>query len=281
MRLRPCALLLCSAAVLGLSLAPALAARARAQGHGGGATPPSHGAGEGPTLPAEDITRIGQMAADSASGEQAIAELRAFLARKPEGMYRQWAFNTILLAQLRRHAPVGDVIAAAESLSTVLPDDYQRRVGFYAGLAEVLADIPGGVAPGLGYARKALAEVPPTPDAMPALAVAQTAEALLLMRSGDTQQAIALLTEALPSAPDSQRVLVRLGRAHEQAKQDDAAIGYYVRAMGSFPGGDSTALEPLRSRVDAPVRFAQGPRPARERAARRGAPARGARAARR
>lgn len=226
---------------LAAALSALLATGALAQG------PPTHGSGSGPKLPAEDLQRIAGMAADSAQAVQAITELRAYMKQGPEGMYRQWAFNTLLLAQLRSNAPTDDVVASAESLATTLPTDYQRRVGFFVAVSEVLAERPDALDRSLAYARKALEEVPPTPDALPALAIAKSAEGYALMRQGATTAAIAALLEALPDSPDSQRVLTRLGRASEQAKKDDDAIRYYVRSLGSFPGPDTSAAEPLRA----------------------------------
>jgi thiol-disulfide isomerase/thioredoxin len=203
--------------------------------------PKGHDITAGATLSTAEITRINDLASDSATAGMAVRELKSFLRSGPEGMYRQWAWNTLLQAQVRRKAPIPDILTAADSAITYLSHNSSRRVAFYASLAQVLGERPEGVAKGLVYVDKALDAIPPTPDAVPMQAVVKGIKGTLLLHAGDLTSAIAMLTEALADSPDSLRVLGELGRAHEKAQQDSIALGYYLRAVAAFPVGDSTA----------------------------------------
>jgi thiol-disulfide isomerase/thioredoxin len=64
---------------------------------------------------------------------------------------------------------------------------------------------------------------------------------------GRLEAAIVSLSNAAAAAADSEVVLFQLGRAFEKKGQADDAINAYIRSLGVFPRGDTTAAAPLRA----------------------------------
>jgi thiol-disulfide isomerase/thioredoxin len=200
-----------------------------------------------PTLTAEEIQELTRQAQDSTRAGEVSVRLKRYLAEGPEGMYRTWARNTLLMALLVSRAPADEVAEAADSVAGVLPDDHIRRAAFYTGLADLLGQRPDGLAHATRYAQRALDALPPTPDAVQATAIAKSVMGGLRLKGGDARAAIPLLEEGIAEHPDSASVLARLGEAYRAAGQPQAAIGAYVRAAGAFPLRDTSMVAPLRA----------------------------------
>ena len=195
-----------------------------------------------------DLMKMNAQMTDSASSAAMIPQLRSFIVSAADSTYAGAMRQMLLRALISSHASPRQIAAAADSMAPYLPAQSDRRAAFYASVAQALSDRGAELPKALGFARRAMRELPADlgdsgalrPYVIENLGYAH-------FKSGNADSAIAYFTMALPTSPDSQRVLILIGSAYQKKGKLDAAIDTYVRSLAVFPGRDTTGLGELRA----------------------------------
>jgi thiol-disulfide isomerase/thioredoxin len=194
-----------------------------------------------------EISEINVAAADTSRAAELAARLRGMLANDLDPAYTSFIRATLLDALINSHAPAAEIAGVADSSATELGTDTRTNVLFYGKVAQALVRQEKLPDRAIGYAQKAI-QIARRDDAFHAIRGECTTilgEAQLL--KGDTDAAIASLTEAVSAAYDTQLALFHLGRAYEKKGAPDLAINAWARSVGVFGGMDSSAVVPLHT----------------------------------
>ena len=196
---------------------------------------------------ASDVMKLIDAAGgDSASAAGMIPSLRSLLANSPDSTYASMLRQTLVRALVSSRAPTAAIAASADTAGRLMVGSYVQRVGFYASVAQVLADRGDGKRAAT-FGRKALANLP-AEDQTPGLRGFVLANlGLALFQSGKTDSAIACYLAAVPITPDSQEVLRNLGAAYAKAGKKNDAVSAYIRALSVFPAKDTTGTAGLQA----------------------------------
>ncbi len=205
----------------------------------------THAAG-GKRMTTQEVQDYSQATGDPARAGWAIARLRNFLASDPDSAYAFFARRMLMRALGTTHAPVRQLVAAAETTSSLLPADPRITIFFYGELAQTLLDRGEALDRALEFARYSHADVPRGEQYGQLRAATLGTLGQAQLRNGLADSAIAAFRMALPLSPDSQAVLFHLGEALEQQKKADLAIDAYARSLGVYLSRDSSAAKPLR-----------------------------------
>ena len=194
-----------------------------------------------------DLMKLNQAAgADSASAVAMIPNLRSLLANAPDSSYASMMRQMLVRALVTSKAQTATIAAAADTAGRMMVGPYANQVGYYASVAQVLADRGDGKR-ALTFGRKALAALPAN-DQTPGLRGFVYANlGFAHFESGRTDSAITYYVMAIPITPDSVEVLRNLGAAYRKAGKKDDAISAYVRSLSVFPAKDTTGTGALQA----------------------------------
>ena len=191
--------------------------------------------------------KLNQAAGDTASAAAMIPNIRSFIATASDSAYAGIMRQMLLRALVTSRAPVKEIALAADSTIPYLGTVPRVRVPFFASVGGVIAQRGGDKNKALSYARRAIAELPEDDDGQRMRPFAIQNLGYVHLETGSPDSAIVYLNLALPATPDSQGVLLQLGRAYTQTRQLDAAIDVYLRSLAVFPGQDTTGMGVLRA----------------------------------
>ncbi len=178
---------------------------------------------------------------ETGKSEQAIAELETVLKKSPQN---KGALMTLASVYEKR----GDHTTARDTYERLLALD-PNEAAVLNNLAYIYAEHLGQTEKGLELARKARSLAPGN------AAVSDTF-GWVLFKSGDYQQAVALLEEAASRIGDDPEVRFHLGMAHYLMGQGDAAKSDFERALGM--GKDFPSKNEAERRLDLLGRGASG-----------------------
>ena len=203
-------------------------------------------ASAGKKFTGQQIQDYNAAAADSARANWAMGELRNFLADDPDSTHALFARRMIVRAMFTLGRPGREITALIDTTARFLPKDPQVVVFYYGQLAQDLMDRNMEPAKASEYAHRATAAVPAGQQYAPLRGMALGILGRAQLAAPKPDSAITTLKLAVASSPDSQRVLVYLGRAYEKAKKPDLAIDAYVRSLAVYIPKDTSAAAPLR-----------------------------------
>jgi thiol-disulfide isomerase/thioredoxin len=198
-------------------------------------------------LSTSDFQELMQASTDSSKSADVVRRLRAYLAGKPDSQYLPLAHVMIVQALIAGHAPAATVVADAERAIPYLPNRPEARMSFYFTVANYLLENDGTPDTALLFANRAVGEAPEDEKYRPLKSVARLVLGRVHIKRGQYPEAIGQLEMAVSDAPDSQTVLLELGRANEKAGRDEAAERAYLRSLGVFAATDTSAAAPLRA----------------------------------
>jgi thiol-disulfide isomerase/thioredoxin len=183
---------------------------------------------------------------EAAAAVERIREIRR-TQRDLGAQYDAFLRRLLVRGLVTSKAPVGEIVAEADTLGPMLPQTAGTRVLFYIEIAQALVDRGEGAKDAVRFARQALNEIPPDESgaSMDAMASSVLGRAQLL--TGDCSPAIRNLSTAIGALPDSQSVLYSLGAAYEKCGEPEQAIDHYVRALGVFGGRKDLSLAPVQA----------------------------------
>ena len=195
-----------------------------------------------------DFTRMNEAASDTATAAAVIPNLRSAIASASDSTYAGAARQLLLHALVTSHASPRAILAAADSTLPYLGTHADRRAAMFASVSQALAERGVELPKAVSYARRAMREAAAAPDQGSGLRswVIETL-GYVHMKSGNADSAITYLAWALPTSPDSQRVLIYLGNAYAKKGQLDTAISSYVRSLAVFPARDTAGSGALRA----------------------------------
>lgn len=194
----------------------------------------------------KEILDLHQAAGDSTQALSVIPRIRQILAGDLNSDYVGFVRQILLRALIVSGAPGSQVAAAADSVVPYLADNPRVKVQFYGLVASTLLFRNGDTEDALRFARSALDACPDDYASAALRAECMTLVSQVEIERGDVKPAVEMLNQALPASPDSQRVLLTLGRAYERQGKNEKAMNAYVRAIGVFPCKDTSATAKLR-----------------------------------
>jgi len=228
-RTRPLAAI---ALLLALSAGTVAGTRAYAQG----GTPPT----------SRDLMQLNNEINNPETAFEAVKKARRYLRTARDSSMRVFLNRSIISGMIVGRAPGHMVVGAADTVLETFKKDPLQQVIINGQVAQYLVnhrDLPKRA---LQMSRAAVLGLPRDEryDAFRGFVLATLGEAFLLNNRPDS--AAMVLTSALASAPDTQRVLFQLGEAHRMLKKDDAAINFYSRSLTVYLSPDTSAAPPLK-----------------------------------
>jgi len=195
-----------------------------------------------------ELMKLNQAAGDTESAAKMIPNIRSMIVNAADSAYAGMMRQMLIRALVSSRAPSKQIAAAADSAVPYLGPQRERRIEFFASVAQVLAERGGAVPQALSFARRAAAEVPVGVPVDPNLTAFVTQNlGFVHWKTGNTDSAIVYFQRALPTSADSMQVLQLLGDAYRKKGRNDEAIGAYVRSLSVFPVKDTTAMTSLRA----------------------------------
>ena len=213
---------------------------------GSAAWPPARG--EAAVLRREEYAALFNMARDSTSAAQALAQCRSLIAgtgdRKLDRDEESSVRMALVTALIAMRAPLNVIASNADSTLALVPAETlgPNAVGFASELTRHTHTM--ALAP--SYARRGLEQLPPGPASASLRGEAEIVLALDCLTRDVADSAIIHLSRALPDRPDSQAVLAQLGATCAQAHREQEAIRYWIRAAGVFGATDTSFAASLR-----------------------------------
>jgi thiol-disulfide isomerase/thioredoxin len=198
-------------------------------------------------LEIQKLQRLAQESGDSTKAGAAAAELKAYLAGKPDSSFVPIVRVMRVQALLASRGPAPELLSAIDQAEKSLPGDDNARVQFYGSVGRALAE--RGVAPdrALHYARRAVELCPKTDEARGMLGYTKAVLGQVQLLTGHPADALVTLKQTVADTPDSQAVLYQIGRAYEKLAKPEQAIDAYVRSAAVFGRSDTSAAAPLRA----------------------------------
>lgn len=177
---------------------------------------------------------------------EAAARLRRYVAQQTAPETRAFLRRLLVRALITGSAPAGEIVEQTDLAAPEIPQAGSIRSLFYLEVAQMLLRRGEAAATAVTYARNALDEIPPDEVRPEVRGWANAVLGQALLANGECRPAIEVLSPAVAAAADSQPVLRALGAAHEACGEPRRAIEFYVRALGVYGSGDSSAAAPLR-----------------------------------
>ena len=174
------------------------------------------------------------------------AALKKFLADHPKSPAAGLVRQMLLMSLVEAKAPAAEITAVADAAVADLPNG-PGRIRVYRALAEMFAAGGEQLDKALAYAERAVCSVPAGEELDEMRASARGTLGFVRLKRGETDKAIATLSEAAADASDDQEILLYLGMAYEKSGRADEAIDAYSRSVAVFLGEDQRASEPLRA----------------------------------
>lgn len=198
------------------------------------------------TLSIQETRDLNSDTEDPARTDAAMARLRSFLAHDPDSSQVRYVRELLVQGLITKKASGAEIVAAADSAAATMPGDSTRLGDFSVWVAKTLATRGVELEAARRYATRALALLPHNEVYASDRADGEETLGRVELALGRPGPAIDHLTTALPQSPDSQGVLLAIGRAHEKAGHADLAVDYYLRSAAVYLGTDSSAMVPLR-----------------------------------
>ena len=206
-------------------------------------------AAAGNRMAANDLINLNTALQDPDRAADAVKTVRSFLANNPDSTYAVYMRRMLLAGLITSKASGAEVAGAADTAIRTFKgeENRQQRAVLSGEVAQYLVNRKELPQKALSLARASYREVPPDPnsDALRGYALATLGEAMLFNNRADT--AAVVLQRAMEFAPDSQRVLAKLGGAYEKLGKNDLAVNAYTRSLGVYLNTDTTAMAPLRA----------------------------------